>query len=159
MVVRKLAVSETPQLLAFLREAQEWLKAQGIEQWTHPFNDDVILDSVVRGEVFVFIKTGKIKASVTLLPLKDPYWGEVIGTALYLHRLIVPRSQTGRGYGEQLLKWAENYTRDLGMQNLRLDCMAANNKLREYYRARGYDAKGVGSDNNREYALFEKRLK
>lgn len=158
MVVRKLAVSETPTLLAFLKEAQEWLKAKGIEQWTHPFSEEAILDNVVRGEVFVMIKTGKIKASMSLFPNQDPYWGDVKGSALYLHRLLVPRSQTGRGYGEQLLKWAENYTRDLGIPNLRLDCMASNDKLREYYQTRGFDFKGVGKDKTGSYALFEKRL-
>jgi GNAT superfamily N-acetyltransferase len=158
MVVRKLAVSETQTFLAFLTEAQEWLKAKGIDQWTYPFSEDAILDSVVRGEVFVMIKTGKIKACVSLFPRKDDYWGDVKGAALYLHRLIVPRSQTGRGFGEQLLKWAEDYTRDQGIPNLRLDCISSNEKLRDYYQQRGFDFKGEGKDKTACYALFEKRL-
>ena len=56
----------------------------------------------------------------------------------YVHGLVIDREHAGEGLGGQLLDWAERRTLQTGRTLLRLDCVEGNERLRRYYRDRGF---------------------
>ena len=52
------------------------------------------------------------------------------------------RVVAGRGDGEAILAWAADTARRHGRHALRLDCVAANRRLRAYYEASGFVHRG-----------------
>lgn len=143
---------ETYQLI---EEASLWLKAKGIQQWEEPITKENFQLAIEAKEVFVLIKDQKVAGSVTLSKHKDFYWGEVTEPAIHLHRLVVSRAFKGQNLGEELLSLSSDYTRQQGLEFLRLDCRATNNHLRVFYASHGFIFKGL-AHGAFEYALFEK---
>ncbi len=85
----------------------------------------------------------------------DPagYWPKA-DLAAYLHDLMMSPTLRGERMGERLLAWAESFVRGRGRRWLRLDCDAANDRLRRYYEEAGYEHVGIHAGA----ALFQKRL-
>jgi GNAT superfamily N-acetyltransferase len=76
----------------------------------------------------------------------------------YIHRFAVSRNHLGLGIGHRLLDWAETYIRDHGKKRIRLDCMAENPRLNQYYSDRGYQhIRRLEWENGWKINLYEKR--
>lgn len=71
--------------------------------------------------------------------LSDPsVWGPRPDDAVYVHDLMVHPTAQGRGYGAEILAWAERFAASRRRTRLRLDCTAENARLRAYYRSQGF---------------------
>jgi len=84
---------------------------------------------------------------------------------VYVYNLAVRRTWGDRRLGAQMLDWAADRATSLGRRYVRLDCMADNQFLTEYYVRAGFDERGeidapfpapVGTLRLRRY---EKRLR
>lgn len=75
------------------------------------------------------------------LLLREPIvWPEAVeDDAIYVYNLAVRRAWASRGFGGRLLEWAGNRAASLGRKCVRLDCMADNDFLRDYYRQAGFE--------------------
>ena len=82
---------------------------------------------------------GAIGATVTV-NWSDPVWADAAGSAAYLHRMAVRRTQAG--LGPVILAWAADIARQHDCDALRLDCVASNGRLRAYYEAAGFAHRG-----------------
>ena len=128
---------------ALLHEAAVWLTARGISQWKPgALPRSVVEAGIARGEIFVVRPAGGLVATLQLEESDPGTWGDDAGDALYLHRLCVARSEASQGLGLQLLDWARTEARARGRRLLRLDCVASNARLRRYYEAAGFLARG-----------------
>ncbi|MCY9698207.1 GNAT family N-acetyltransferase, partial [Paenibacillus alginolyticus] len=59
--------------------------------------------------------------------------------------------------GQLLLKWAENYIKNKGRTRIRLDCMAENDRLNQYYLDSGFQhIRLLHWDNGWKINLYEK---
>lgn len=126
--------------LAILEEAAGWLTDRGIDQWQPGGFDRLLLEaSITAGEAYVVRQDG-MAAAVFSLQWADPAtWGDQPDDAGYFHDFAVRRSFAGRRLGLALLRWAEGYIRATGRAYLRLDCVANNPILNDYYRRAGYE--------------------
>lgn len=138
-------------------DISKWLQEKGMKQWETPISWEAFEAAAIRGEVFGLFLGDELAGSVTLTKMKDSYWGETVGPALYLHRLVVSRAFKGQDLGDKLIKWAQSYTHEEGYEYLRLDCRDSNPILKEYYKSKGFTFKGLG-EGLHSYALFEKKL-
>ena len=156
----KLLQEDSPELkeaYELILEASAWIKDKGVQQWEEPISLDKFKHAAKIGEVFGWIFEGKVIASVTLSKHKDFYWGEVSGSSIHAHRLVVSRKFKGLGLGEELLKWSADYTKKIGYEFLRLDCRDSNPILKKYYASQGFTYKGIGHGAF-PFALFEKKV-
>jgi GNAT superfamily N-acetyltransferase len=163
----KAVPAEAGTVLSILREVAEWLRARGIQQWTHYLVPEAGADvdrAVERGEVYVARQDGRILGTMALLPSPGEWdrqiWGEVgEHEAIYVHRLAVVRSAAGAGMGDRLLDFAEAYARAAGKRYLRLDCVSHNERLNAYY-ARRYQLRGQAPalERGMTMSLYEKDL-
>ncbi len=75
-----------------------------------------------------------------ILTWSDPFiWNELDSSdAGYIHRLAVTRDYQGQGIGDILLRSAEAHIKQNGKTKTRLDCMAENARLNQYYIDQGF---------------------
>jgi ribosomal protein S18 acetylase RimI-like enzyme len=153
-------VNELGFVLEILEEAARWTESQGLAGWRPgSFQTDRIREQISRREVFLARFGGQMVGTVTLQWSDAPFWGDRPPDAGYVHKLAVKRDFSGRGFGVEILRWAENQaiTRRKGF--LRLNCFADNTRLRRYYELLGFEQKGEIMEPRGRAALYEKRLK
>jgi GNAT superfamily N-acetyltransferase len=133
--------SDVEILLAFRAEAAAWLRERGSDQWSTPFPRDELLARIEAGETWMVWDGTRPAATITVTTWGPPeLWipAELAEPALYVHKLTVARSYSGRGLGAELLDWAGGRARDDGRPWLRLDCWSDNRGLHDYYRQTGF---------------------
>lgn len=144
---------------AVISEAREWLLSRGSDQWRNPYPDHLIAQEIERGEVHLVYLDGELAGTITLQWADPRSWGEMPERAGYVHRLTVLRAFAGRELGRRMLDWAEETSRAVGKNYLRLDCVAKVSPLCEYYRNAGFVTRGtVQLEGEHRVRLWEKAL-
>ncbi|WP_158598237.1 GNAT family N-acetyltransferase [Falsibacillus albus] len=154
-------MEEEKEILFLLKETASWLKDKEIDQWGFLLNggeDQEIKESIEQNQTYSVKRDGRLIASFTLYESQgewDRYiWGQSKIPAVYLHRLAVDRTLVGQGIGKEIIKWIEDYLKNKGWTQLRLDCVAGNRKLNDFYLQAGFGKIG----KNREHTKFLKSL-
>jgi GNAT superfamily N-acetyltransferase len=155
--------SELDTVIDILEEAASWLASRGIEQWLPGAflgpRYGSIAEQVNRGEVYLAILDGKPVGTLTLQWQDKKFWGDVPDDAAYVHRIAIRRACGGKGLGRQLLQSAESTAAKVGKTFLRLDCMAENAALCEYYERANFLCRGEIEGNGWRGRLYEKRIR
>jgi GNAT superfamily N-acetyltransferase len=148
-----------PVIVGILEGAQRWLATKGIGQWVLPFSAEWIDPKIAAGEFWVVRLRGEPVAVFRLLWSDPFFWGERDdGSAAYVHTLAVRRDHAGQGIGSWVLGWVEDRARAEGRRLLRLDCMADNRALCEYYERAGFVALGSAEVGHATMKLIEKPI-
>jgi len=117
-----------------------------------------IKDDIDRGELYVVKGAGGIVGTITLQWNDRKFWGEVPSDAGYVHKLAIKRSNSGKRLGLRMLQWAEAKARAEGKRYLRLDCLASNKTIREYYERAGFAHVRDTVEPGWRASLYEKKL-
>ncbi|MEE6258401.1 GNAT family N-acetyltransferase [Plantactinospora sonchi] len=136
---RTAGIDETADVLGVLDEAAGWLRTRGVSQWPARFEPGWVTGAIGRNETWL-VRVGDRVAATFTLDWSDPLWNDIGGNAGYLHRSAVRRSTAG--LGTLLLAWAGDTVRRHGRDALRLDCVATNRRLRDYYESAGFLHRG-----------------
>ncbi len=64
---------------------------------------------------------------------------------LVIHTLCIPPSQSGKGYGSAMVKFAKDYALQHGISVIRLDTYAHNEPAKRLYLKHGFSIAGFGS--------------
>jgi GNAT superfamily N-acetyltransferase len=152
--------SELNQVLEILEEASRWLTARGFEsQWKlSPTFRQMIKDSIDQGDVYMVKDAQGTIGTITLQWSDEKYWGEMPLDAGYIHKFAIKRSRSGQRLGIRTLQWAEAKTRKEGKKFLRLDCLANNQIIREYYERFGFIHVRDTMTPGWKASLYEKKL-
>lgn len=86
------------------------------------------------------------------------WWSERPPDAGYVHKLAIRPAYTGLGVGGEMLGWAEAKTKAQGRKFLRLNCMAEDRKIRDYYEKAGFVHVGDKAGPLAVASLYEKSL-
>ncbi|TJZ55464.1 GNAT family N-acetyltransferase [Streptomyces piniterrae] len=156
---------DLPALVALYDGAARWMEASGIDQWKPGGKGaEHFRRRMKEGEVWLAEAGGRIAGAFELWWEDEPAWGPQPPEAGYVHRLMVDRAHAPAGTGRAMLAHAERRIAEVGRAWSRLDCIAANPRLRTYYEGAGYTVVGERSDKKdgggSPYAvtLLEKRL-
>jgi ribosomal protein S18 acetylase RimI-like enzyme len=155
-VIERAVAADVDAVAAILTEAADWVAGLDHPQWPSPFPREQVVQLVERGELYVARLDGEVAATVTLQWSDVPYWGERPPDAGYVHKLAVRRDFAGRGVGHALVAWAEAETLAHGRSYLRLDCLAANPRIRRYYEELGFAGCGEIERGGLRMALYER---
>jgi GNAT superfamily N-acetyltransferase len=159
LTIERATAAELKEVVAILSDAARRIQAKGIDQWPDPYPSERVLPSIERGETYLARVGGRPVATLAL-QWDDPiFWGEREPDAGYVHRMAVRRDAAGRGYGAQLLEWAEERVAEAGREFLRLDCMQENLALRRYYEEHGFEHRGDLGAGNWGASLYERRVR
>ena len=129
--------------------------------WGEPnYTTDEVRQLQKRGEMFIAFDNKRVVATVSLADSDTRIWGDDIAPALYIHKLAVDSSFSGKKIGEKLIEWAATQAQEKGIYRLRLDCGGNVAGLCSYYERIGFIR--VGTTTIESYdgpvALFEKVL-
>lgn len=166
--LKQVKKSEAQTAMSLLKESAEWLKETGSDQWADVLKGEDkhgLVEAVTRGEAFFFYNsrnqlTGMAAAWKTPTEWDKKLW-ENFGfsqTACYLHRVIIRPVYRGRSYGKELLNELKLEFSDK-VSELRLDCLASNMKLIQFYQGNGFINIGSSTDSNGiKFELFSYKL-
>ena len=76
--------------------------------------------------------------TITLQWSDKKFWGDPSPDSEYIHKLAIKRSHGGKRLELRMLQWAEAKARVEGKRYLRLDCLAGNRTIRDYYEKAGF---------------------
>jgi len=164
--VRPATISDLKQILYFIDEAAAWLRTKGTNQWASPWPDrdarDARVERDLRGRRTWMVEDDGIPiATITCRPHGSPsLWTESqrADVAVYVSRLIVSRSYSGRGLGAELIDWAgRSAKQQYGARWIRIDVWTTNIALHNYYERQGFCFLKFCEDiNYPSAALFQK---
>jgi GNAT superfamily N-acetyltransferase len=154
----RLAVSDDgQQVIKLLKNSAQWMQDHGINQWQYLLSggdDKEILEAVKQQETYIVLSDEELIATFTLSTTQSDWDRHIFGESheedsVFLHRLAILPSQMGKGIGKEILQWIEqNYSTD--KTYLKLDCVADNSKLNQFYLANGFQYIGE-TDQHSKY--------
>jgi len=147
-------------VLGILDEAATWLQEHKIPSvWTPGgFSRQSFLDQISRGEVYIALVDDLTVGTFILQWTDSLFWGERPPDAGYVHKLAIRPVSSGKGIGLEMLKWAEAQAKSAGKRFLRLNCLAVDRKIRDYYERAGFVNRGDVVEPRGRASLYEKRL-
>jgi len=147
-------------VLGILDEAATWIIEQRLPSVWKPggFSRQTFLEQISRGEVHIGMVDDTPAGTITLQWADLVFWGEQQPNAGYVHKLAVRPAYTGQKTGVEMLKWAESVARKAGKEFLRLNCLAEDRKIRDYYERVGFLYKGDVDGPRAKASLYEKTL-
>ena len=154
--IREARTTDLDVVLSILEEAAGWLVCRGIEGWTPGTFSRRIAALIERGEMYLAELAGQPVGTLALQWSDEETWGETPDDAGYVHGLAIRRDFAGTG--RELLRWAENVAAESGKKYLRLDCVAENNALNDYYEQADFCYRGRALVSGLEVSLYEKEV-
>ncbi len=141
------------------REVVTWLwDVKGItDQWHRPVPGEEIQFLIDSGQAYLALVHGEPAGAVRLSGKHEIPWEDRQDRSLYVHSLAVRPKFSGLGVGRAMLQFTENLAREQGKEFVRLDCMAENPRLRQYYVNAEFHDLGQ-HPRHAWYALFEKKV-
>lgn len=141
LIIRPARTDEAPVVLNLWQMSARWLNARGIYQWRpEHFYIEKVIRFMSDGSAVYLAELDSKYVGTYVITWADPYiWQELDSLeAGYIHKFAVNRDYQGRGIGSVLLQSAEQQIRQQGRALIRLDCMADNTRLNQYYQEHGY---------------------
>lgn len=145
-LIRRAVADDLDAVLALRREAEKWLAANDINQWTPDYADyanEVLADWVGSGNAWVVVDGGQVVGTVSVMARPDlDFWGWMKRRdrfdALYLGKMIVKVSHRHRGIGDAIMNWASLRASAARVHSVRIDVRRDNARLQQYYLDRGF---------------------
>jgi GNAT superfamily N-acetyltransferase len=160
--IRRATADDLETVLELWLEAADWIfRQKGIHQWKpNSFTLTSVIDHFNKTELFVAEAGETILGAYSVQWSDETIWGERDDEASgYVHRLVVGRAHAGQGLGALLLNKACEYIYGQGKQRVRVDCMADNVRLNEYYVQQGFAYQGRIDKPYFSASLYEKQRK
>ncbi|SDR04978.1 GNAT family N-acetyltransferase [Virgibacillus salinus] len=146
-----------------MRDAATWLIKKGIYQWEYYLSDESVREikqDINAGTTFLFEDSGGHEVAVfnlspNQIELDISIWDERSDKAYYLHRLAVNENYHSRQIGKKILAWImDNIDQHQGI--LRLDCVAENPKLNQFYLDAGFSFASHAEAMGITFSKYEK---
>lgn len=107
-------------------------------------------DSLKRNDLFVMGDNGKIVAAAIINQVQVEEYKNVVwkhdakdNEVMVLHTLVVDPLERSRGYGKAFVAFYENYARQQGCAELRMDTNMINENARKMYKKLRYEEVGI----------------
>ncbi|MEU8178730.1 GNAT family N-acetyltransferase [Microbispora hainanensis] len=162
LTLRRATPADLEGVLALLTRTAGWLNGLGVRQWPAGGFPAERIEPLIGAGVMYLLDDGSSAPAATIAVdgHADPeFWtpADRPGDALYVHKLAVSRTCSGRGLGEVLLDWAALRAAAHDRPYLRLDCAKDNARLQAYYRKAGFrHVRTVDLPHRASGALFER---
>lgn len=143
--IRVAQADDVDDLMALRSEAEQWLGAAGIDQWSNAeLGAKAIskwLVTIESGLTWVVVdESHRTVATISTGPADQDFWTpeDAPSTGRYIYKLIVGRRAAGTGLGARLIDWSARIALAEGRSWLRLDVWRTNRGLHAYYEHLGF---------------------
>ncbi|MGI5897291.1 MAG: GNAT family N-acetyltransferase [Oscillospiraceae bacterium] len=170
MRFRRTTAEDLPAVLAIIRQAQEALKRQGVDQWQNGYPTEADIRRDIAGEsAYVLELNGKIAGTAALWFAPEESYAHLKGrwntdgAYAVVHRIAVDDAYKGQGLAAQMLAHFECLCREHGVASLRADTHAQNLSMRRMLQKYGCSECGVvylngGPETGDKRIAYEKVL-
>lgn len=129
MKLRKSTQNDVEAIMRIIKQAQEYFKNQGINQWQNNYpNEEVVNSDIAKGHSYVLEKHGKIVATSVISFDKEEtydviYDGQWITDNKYavIHRVAVDNASKGLGISHKIIECAEEMCRAKDIHSIKID--------------------------------------
>ena len=158
MMLKQAGLVDYEVIFDILYENAIWLESKGIVQWPLLWLESKrteIQESVSRGAFYYVEVDNIIAAVVELSTAQETIWNYEEGPALYIHKLAIRREFSRQGLGHRVLTLIKARAIQENNRYLRLDCVAHNERLCQYYQSCNFELKIIIKTLETDLALFE----
>mgnify|MGYP005990196363 CR=1 FL=1 len=162
MNLRQVSSFEFELVFGILHENAIWLLSKGIFQWPLDWLESIrseIEASIDSGLFYAAEIDGELIAVVEIRSAPEKVWKNDEAKALYIHKLAIRRKYADSGIGKNVLTQIKYKAIQKNISYLRLDCVAHNNRLREYYESCEFELKDIVEAGEVNLALYEYQVR
>lgn len=147
-MIRPAKISEIPDILTITRACAEKMKQNGIFQWNEHYpSEEAFVNDVKRNELYIKEFEGRVIGAIVISAHMDEEyipieWLTQNGNNTYIHRVCVHPDRQGKGHAQEMMDFAEEYSRNHGFESVRLDTFSQNSRNQRFYEQRGYQRLG-----------------
>ncbi|WP_170923061.1 hypothetical protein A5821_003192 [Enterococcus sp. 7F3_DIV0205] len=169
MKLEQAKITDAKTAIGLLKESAQWLKETGSDQWSDVLQGEDkhdLADAVGKGEVYFFYNSKNELVGMAAAWKVPTEWDKMLWqefgfdqTACYLHRVIIRPLYRRNAYGKELLNaLKQRFSGEVS--ELRLDCLASNQKLVQFYRSNEFINVGSSTDSKgNKFELFSYDMK
>ncbi len=151
MEFRKSVNKDINSIMNIIRQAQDYFKAQGIDQWQNNYPNLQDINNDINNENgYVLIMDNMIVGTVALTFDGDKnyetvYEGNWISNSKYatIHRLAVDSNNKGHGLASVIFKNIENICLNIDIHSIRVDTHEENLQMQKLLNKEGFQYCGV----------------
>lgn len=168
MEFRKTGKGDIPGIMRIIRQAQEYMKAQGINQWQNGYPDEAIFEyDIAHDYSYVMEEDGKIIGTMAVIfdgeptydKIYDGAWKTVGEPYAAIHRVAVDAQMKGRGIAGAMISEVECLCRERGVHSMKNDTHRDNKSMQRMLAKNGFAYCGIiYLEDGAERIAFEKLL-
>ncbi len=156
LVVQRASSSDQEIIITLLKEIAQWMKDNKINQWSYLLeggDDEEIKSAIEQNYTYKVLRDDLMIATFTLSPKQSEWDEHIFGKdeaydSMYLHRLAVHPQYMNQGVGKKILNWIPANLGD-GKKFIKLDCVADNVKLNQFYQDNGFEYIGETDEHSK----------
>ena len=167
MKFRKAVETDIKYTMNIIKQAQNYFKEQGIDQWQDNYpNIETIKNDVNNGESYVLLKENNIVATVAVSfngekNYETIYEGKwlISGEFAVIHRIAVDNSYKGLGLASEIIKSVEKLCLNNEVHSIKIDTHEENMSMQNLLKKNGFKYCGIiYLEDKSERIAFEKIL-
>lgn len=151
MEFRKSIKSDVSRIMEIIKQAQEYFKLQGIDQWQNNYpNNEVINNDIDNGQSYVMLKNNNIVATtVVSFESEKSYENIIDGKWLtnekygVIHRIAVDINYKGLGLAHEIIKYAEELCINNNIHSIRVDTHEENIPIQNLLKKNNFKYCGI----------------
>lgn len=129
MKFRNAEINEVSEIMGIIKEAQNYFKSKGIDQWQNNYpGPGIIIDDIIKGNSYVLLEDNRIIAIAAVFFAEERtyrkiYNGQWLSNKEYavIHRLAVTNKYKRNGAANFIFKKAEDMCQKKGVSSIRVD--------------------------------------
>lgn len=138
MEFRKSKIEDIPRMMEIVRQAQNYFKSKGIDQWQDGYpNEENLKNDILLNESYVILDNDTIVATTAISfrgesTYNKIYRGKWLSNEEYavVHRVAVDNDFKGKGISHQIINFAESECKKLGYKSIKIDTHKDNFVMR-----------------------------
>lgn len=147
-MIRHAKISEIEDILTITRACALKMQENGIFQWNEHYpTKQAFVHDLERNELYVKEYQGKVIGAIVISTHMDEEympidWLTPNGNSTYIHRVCIHPKYQGSGFAQEMMDYAERFSKANGFVSVRLDTFSQNQRNQRFYEQRGYHKLG-----------------
>lgn len=166
MEIRKAVMSDINSIMNIIKQAQNYFKEQGINQWQNNYpNIETIKNDIDKGYGYVLLKEGEVVGTVAVSfdgekTYEKIYDGKWISNCEYavIHRIAVDSNSKGQGLASVIFNNIEKMCLERNVKSIRIDTHEDNKSMQRLIEKNGFQYCGIIYLEDRSKRLAYEKL-
>ena len=168
MRIRKTEEKDIKRMMEIVRQAQKYMREQGIDQWQNGYPTAEVLEKDMNNQMsYVLEEDENVVGMFAFAVMEEPTYRKIYegqwkqkGDYGVLHRVAVDNQFKGAGLGGKMVEYAVNACLAQNIKALRIDTHRDNHSMQNMLSKNGFEKRGIiHLADGAERIAFEKEIK